>query len=415
MRNGDERDLSTRLGTGRAGAVVACRWVVGWAVALWFAWAFVPAPTAATIFPPRPLHIEGEAVGISAATVVGPVFHAPLMLQGFEDFRNPRMKRLRDEYSLRRVTAGESSEFRRLLKLRHWVHSRWPIDNEQGFSGDAFAILEKARTGAGFHCSHSMTVQHAVMSTMGYVSRYVVVDRNHEDLGRSLHHGVDEVWCNEFAKWILLDAKYDIHFERAGVPLSALELHDAVRADGGRGIVMVRGVDREEVAMSDSKTQEASVRSYWWVAYPFRPSPFTLPDFGVRERLVILDNEAYRKTTWYRDHGAGLVPHWAYAAGAFMPTADHTQIEWTPGVVDLRVRRAGSALLDVEFRSATPNLDAFEVRLNGGRPRRVAEDRLRWGLSEGENTLEVRTHNLFGEWGAPVRASLVWNQAGDSR
>ncbi len=57
-----------------------------------------------------------------------------------------------------------------------------------------------------------------------------------EDLGRSLHHGVNEVWSSDHAKWVLFDAKYDVHFERDGVPQSELELHEAVRVDGGRGI-----------------------------------------------------------------------------------------------------------------------------------------------------------------------------------
>jgi len=131
---------------------------------------------------PRPLHIDGAGEGIVGATVTGPEFRAPQLFQGFEDYHHPRLKRLQDDYSLDKVVEGEASEFRRILKLRHWVHRRWPIDNDQNFSGDAFAILEKARTGAGFHCSHSMTVQQAVLSAMGYVARYVLVDRNHEDV-----------------------------------------------------------------------------------------------------------------------------------------------------------------------------------------------------------------------------------------
>ena len=107
--------------------------------------------------------------------------------------------------------------------------------------GDAFEILEKAKTGAGFYCTHSMRVQHAVMTAMGYVVRDLGVDSDHLVFGKSNHHGVNEVWSNEYAKWVLLDAKYDIHFERAGVPLSALELHEAVRADLGKGIVKVAG------------------------------------------------------------------------------------------------------------------------------------------------------------------------------
>ena len=194
-----------------------------------------------------------------------------------------------------------------------------------------------------------MAVQHAVMSAMGYVARYVLVDRNHEDLGA--HHGVNEVWSNEHAKWVA--RRQMRHPLRAGRrAASALELHEAVRADGGRGIVMVRGVERTEVVVDESQRPEASIRSYWWVCYPLRQNQFTQPDFASREKLIILDNDAFRKTTWHRDHGAGLTKHWAYAAGAFVPTADRTQIAWTPGVADLRVRR--TAARNSKCKSAAP-------------------------------------------------------------
>lgn len=191
---------------------------------------------------PRPLRIDRAGEGIVGATVTGSEFRAPELFQGFEDYYHPRLKRMCDDYSLNKIVEGEPSEFRRMLKLRHWVHSRWPIDNDQNFSGDAFAILEKAKTGAGFHCSHSMAVQHAVLSAMGFVARYVQVDRNHEDFGRSVHHGVNEVWSNDYAKWVMLDAKYDIHFERDGVPLSALELHEAVRWHPGKNFLSNRAI-----------------------------------------------------------------------------------------------------------------------------------------------------------------------------
>lgn len=171
-----------------------------------------------------PLPIHGAGPQIVQATVSGPQFHAPELFHSFEDYYNPRLKKLRDDYQLDKVVEGEPNEFLRILKLRQWVHTRWEFDFHQDFKGDAFAILEKAKTGCGFNCAHSMTVLQAVLSCMGYVARYVHVDRNHEDLGRSMHHGVDEVWSNDYAKWVVLDAQYDAHFERDGVPLSALEL-----------------------------------------------------------------------------------------------------------------------------------------------------------------------------------------------
>ena len=172
----------------------------------------------------RPLGIEKAPPAVKAATVSGPRFVAPEVFHGHEDFHHPRLKRLRDEYRLEEAVKGEADDFRRMLRLRAWVHSRWPIDNNQNFSGDAFAILEKAREGAGFHCAHSMTVQYAVMTSMGHVARNLGTDADHEKSGKSRHHGVNEVWSNGHAKWVLLDAKYDSHFERGGVPLSALAI-----------------------------------------------------------------------------------------------------------------------------------------------------------------------------------------------
>lgn len=360
----------------------------------------------------RPLRIDGDNAGISRASVEGPRFHAPDLLQGVEDYHDPRLRRLREEYQLDQVIGEETSEFRRILKLRRWVHSRWPIDNSQNFTGDAFAILEKATTGAGFNCSHSMAVQQAVLSSMGYVARNVLADRNHEEIGRSLHHGVNEVWSNDFAKWVLVDAKYDIHFERDGIPLSALQLHEAVRADGGHGILMVRGVERRAVPMDEARPPaqitEATIRNYWWVCYPQRRSQFTQPDFTVRERHVIFDNEAFRRTVWHRGDATALVRHWAYAARAFIPTTDRHQIEWTPGVPDLRLRRTTPAELDVEIRSATPNLDAYVIRQNDGEPLAATGGRRRWKLAPGENRLEVRARNLFGVMGPPVTAVVLF-------
>jgi hypothetical protein len=355
---------------------------------------------------PRPLNVEGASTAILRATVSGPHFYAPETFPGIEDYHNPRLKRLRDEYGLAQVIAGETGEFRKQLRLRHWVFSRWPIDNDQQFGGDAFSILEKAKTGAGFHCSHSLAVQHAVMVSMGFVVRDLGVDRNHEDLGRSVHHGVNEVWSNEYAKWVLFDAKYDIHFERAGVPLSALELHEAVRADGGRGIVKAQGIERREAPMDVPEAPEATVRGYWWVSYYLRPSPFTEPNWSGSSRLLVFDSPSFRESTWHRGSSTGLVEHWAYAANAFVRTLNRHEIEWTPGVTDLRLRQLAPAELEVELRSATPNLAGYMVSINGKGWRAAESSRLRWPLSPGENQLEVRTRNRFGVEG-PIASAAV--------
>jgi hypothetical protein len=355
----------------------------------------------------RSMQVDAASEAIVRAMISGPRFYAPEIFAAIEDYHNPRLKRLREEYGLEKVVAGEPHEFRRLLKLRHWVHTRWPIDNDQKEGGDAFAILEKAKAGAGFHCSHSLTVQHAVMVSMGYVARDLGVDRNHEDLGRSIHHGVNEVWSNDFAKWVMLDAKYDIHFERDGIPLSALELHEAVRTDGGKGVVKTEGIERRQVPMDKPDAPEGTIRSYWWASYYLRPNPFTEPHWSGGSRLLVFDNDAFRNTTWYRATNNGkLVKHWAYAAQAFIPTGNRHQIEWTPGVPDLRARQIAAETLEVQFRSATPNFKTYLTRTDGGSWNALSGDRARWTLQPGENRFEARTQNLAGAEG-PVISLVV--------
>ena len=364
----------------------------------------------------RPMQVEAASEAIVRATVSGPPFYAPEIFAAIEDYHNPRLKRLREEYGLEKVVAGEPHEFRRLLKLRHWVHTRWPIDNDQKEGGDAFAILEKAKAGAGFHCSHSLTVQHAVMVSMGYVARDLGVDRNHEDLGRSIHHGVNEVWSNDYAKWVLLDAKYDIHFERDGIPLSALELHEAVRTDGGKGVVKMEGIERRQAPMDKPDAPEGTIRSYWWASYYLRPNPFTEPHWSGGSRLLVFDNDAFRNTTWYRATNDGkLVKHWAYAAHAFIPTGNRQQIEWTPGVPDLRARQVAPETLEIQLRSATPNFKTYLIRIGGGSWKPLSGDRARWTLQPGENRFEARTQNLAGIEGPVVSAVVEFKPQSTSR
>jgi len=314
----------------------------------------------------RPLPIDGADDRIVRATVSGPEFATSSLFVGTEDPTHSRAKRLREEYRLDDVVNGETSEFRKMLKLRHWVHSRWHIDNDQNFNGDVFSILEKAKAGAGFNCTHAMKVQHAVLTVTGFVVRDLGVQCNTEEFPDAFHHGVNEVWANEYAKWVLMDGEYDFHFERDGQPLSALEVHESVREGGGRGIVKVQGPDRLIASMKGPGFPFTSVNGYWWTSYHVRQNSFTQP-IGNESRLVIFDNQAFRQTTWLRKRGDNVLrKHWAYDAKAFLPTADRRQIDWTPGVPQLQVRQTAATELEVRMTSVTPNLKSTSVRINDG-------------------------------------------------
>jgi hypothetical protein len=184
--------------------------------------------------------ITGVSIGASRQFVVLPVenprYCGNELFRAFENYYSPRISQLRSRYGLDAVVAGESDEWKRILLLRHWIKLHIAIDN---------AILDAALKGGKFHCTHFSIVQHAVLNSFGYVTRRLGCGPGLKDDGG--HHGVNEVWVNEFSKWVLIDAKYDAHFEKDGVPLSALEIRDEVWRDGAKSVVCVVGPDRKPI------------------------------------------------------------------------------------------------------------------------------------------------------------------------
>lgn len=345
---------------------------------------------------PRRIQVQNGLGNIARAEVIGPEFHGPTWFSGFEDYYNPRLKEIRKKYRIDSAVRGETNEWRKILKLRNWVKGRWHVDNSQNRGGDAFQILELAKQGHGFHCSHCSTVQNAVFSAFGIVTRKITSDRNWDDYGKSVHHGITEVWSNDYAKWILLDAKFDNHFEKDGIPLSALETHEAVRKNGGRGVTMRTGPSRRITRQDNDDRPEASALEYWWVAYPTSSQTFTHPHYSGADRLVIPDNEYYRSTTWYRGTHENGRPrkHWAYTAKTFVPEKNRHEIDWTPNVTDLSVSQRSEKELSVRMRSATPNFKTYRIRTKGGNWRSVSGTSARLPLGKKSNTFEVCARNL---------------------
>ena len=146
--------------------------------------------------------------------IKNPTFHSNELFRAYENYYSPRIKLLREKYGLDKVVAGEDDEFKRILLLRHWVHSNMRIEDHHPTytREDVFAILEAARAGGGFQCSQFSVVQNAVLNSFGYVTRRLGAGPGQKTVGHDGHHAANEVWVNKFSKWVLIDAKYDLHF-----------------------------------------------------------------------------------------------------------------------------------------------------------------------------------------------------------
>lgn len=313
-----------------------------------------------------------------------------------EDLRSPRFAELRARFAIDDAVRGVDGEFARILALRHWIAGRIRIedDNPTGIPRqDAWDILVAAEAGGGFHCAHFRLVQQAVLSAYGHVTRCLGAGDGRRERGR--HHGVNEVWVNELCKWVLIDAKYDLHYEKAGVPLSALEMRAEILADGGAAVERAYGPARSRREAPYPDTLE----TYRWLSWELNGNAFSNLSNQVSSALVCHQDDFTRANTWYRDGS----PHWAYDAGFFI-AAKRTWIEWTPNVVSSDVHLAGDRA-HIRLSSSTPNFRTYTMRQAAGTWEACA-DRIDLAIPAAGLRLEFQAENLAGVRG-PVHRIVI--------
>jgi hypothetical protein len=326
------------------------------------------------------------------------------LFRAFENYYSPRIRELHSRYRLADVVAGESDEWKRILLLRHWIKSNIVIENNNPTQtrGDTFAILDAALMGGKFHCTHFSIVQHTVLNSFGYVTRRLGCGPGLKDDGG--HHGVNEVWVNKFRKWILIDAKYDVHFEKNEVPLSVLEIRDELWRDGAKSVICVVGPDRRPMK-PDSKTGKSETRpdTYRWCSWETDTNRFTTFPARPTSTLIMLEDDIFRKNIWYRDGK----PRWAYNTPYLIATNRRDWIEWTPNVITSKVTiEDGKA--SVFLSSCTPNFRSFQKTGDNG-IWRDCDEKIELSLNRwARNRFRFRTINLFGVAGPEHHVEIVY-------
>jgi hypothetical protein len=370
---------------------------------------------------------EGKFVVLD---VKNPQFNANELFPAFENYYSPRIWKLREKYGLDAVVEGEKDEFKRILLLRNWIYSNVEkSDNAPDYAReDALAILDLAFKGGRFHCTHTSLLGHAVLNSYGYPARRLGCGQGLKSDGT--HHGMNEVWVNSLCKWVLVDAEYDCHYEKDGVPLSALEIRDEVWKDGAKSVTLVMGPQRTPTEVDTVNRKWADPCVYRWCSWEPDTNRFTAFPAYTRLSLIMYDDEIFRNNTWYR---GGDRPHWAYNTPHLITTTLRESIEWTPNVIraDIKIRN-NAEILNSRISSGRGEMKAYESQINGDSAvvflvsftpnfktyqlkkgdgqwvdcDEVVEIRLKKEL----NRFAFRTVNLFGVAGPEYRVEIDWQQ-----
>ncbi len=323
-----------------------------------------------------------------------PLYRPNVVFEAFEDLSSPKFGHLINKYRPDTIFHGETGEFERILLLRHWIKSVIPIEdrgNPYPGEGNVERMLDYALEGQGYHCGHFMRIQNAILSGYGYVTRTMGCGPG--DTGVEFpHHGTNEIWSNTYNKWFMSDAKYDIHFEKDGIPLSAIEIRDEYLKNRAADIVLVKGPDRqpveydEEIGMSNS--DYASY--YTWISWDAHNDIFSLwPDYNLM--LIMYEDDYFRNNTWYR----GGRPHWAYGTQYLKTVEDIDHLYFTPNTITSEVDLDGD-IARIRLISDTPNFKEYQMREGSGGNWVAVETEFEMKLRRRSHEPVFRAVNLAG-------------------
>ena len=189
----------------------------------------------------------------------------PSYLFTHQDPTEPKLAVLREQERLDEIIAGGGTQWEQILALRAWVAVQWvhraPHEFRRCCPWDALTILAWMRADRGHgqpqpdaYCTHYAVVMAQCALALGWPARLWVMSAE-----PTLHdngHFVAEVWSTVHEKWVMLDADTDSHVDRAGVPQSVLEIHDAWRDGALDCLRVVAGANADKVKIGPDWIEE---------------------------------------------------------------------------------------------------------------------------------------------------------------
>ena len=336
---------------------------------------------------------DTEILEISQGTFTAGDF--PLQVERKDE---PRVLELRRQEKLDEVAAGAKGDLDLFKKLTVWSRSQFEPGVPDPYPAcNGLAILKGIRSGqtGGFCGQYSYLLGDALKSFGYFAVRYVELERQ-EGAG----HFALEAWSNDLSRWVLLDPLYAALYDRDGVPLSALELHEELLAGRSGGIRINRlplsahpgggtpgaASARHALASAPPPTDAELMASFYNVAVSTRndfahlDAPLSLAD---RESLFV--RYADPRVTPFRHLDFSLA---TLRKGDILAPMNQVAIEATP--------EPGKSLIHLAFstRGTCPHFANYRVRIGNG-PWKNSSALIGWTLASGENRLEVRAVNAF--------------------
>jgi len=321
----------------------------------------------------------------------------------------PDLDRLAEREHLRDL-AGSGRQFDQILRVKNWVAAQWPEGvPTPNPPWNAMIVLDWIRAGkTGGACGQYAQVLLQSLAALGFSARYVEIG----SLDNPYAHFVTEVWSNDFDKWVLMDADYNVHFEHNGIPLSVLELHDALLDKTLAGVRPVLGTSREGHPAPDMWPKQTA-EFYHYVRYHLKADHLARPDEPPFDRFNdMIGLEDPRVEPWERSQVESPFPKERLTR---LRTSDRDALYGRLNQIRLEVvsKPTGVAF---GLRHNVSEFDHYEFRIIDADGAATAWQSLRESLlpsplSEPGSSLEVRGVNVRGIAGPSTRITVAETDA----
>ena len=332
-------------------------------------WLFLSTAVLAAFFLGRHFARQNSDSGIPQsgdAYVHSILFRSEIITQGGHAFvfGNPASKRLRNyvlEYGLSSLCA-DKYDVEKAKCLGRWVRGRLVAGRNQRYPPwDASTILERTKLeGLKTHCGQYGIVFAQTLWALGIPSRHIDLKAESGDT-----HFSTAFWSKKYKKWVMMDASEGVYFERNGIPLDGLELHDIVRSKSLSGL---KGISIEDDMPLAASRYAAFLNMFY-------------------EYSVVMRNNHWREPVEFKIAESGGVDQWigawsdvrlawhpplpkAEAAGPVRASQNPLDFRWNPNPILAEIRpgySGGDYLIKLRCLDATP--ENFEVLSTGGERR----------------------------------------------
>jgi len=310
----------------------------------------------------------------------------------YQPYDEDKLKTVRSKYRLDEVVSAAKNEFDELILLRNWVRLRYKRAEYQPLRKyfDGLALLDNLKFTIHelnpklvYSACHSYSFLYAqILLSMGLQARIVSISND-----RKAFHCLTEVWSNDFKKWMVMDTFFNLYYEKDGIPLNCLELHNSL-SEGLTGIRYIcdsdisddveKGIPLDKL-VSFFKYFRVELRNDWMTNRYFRGHPRASDMVSV----------------WWQRNTLPI-------KYTLSPSASNSDdLYWSLNQIDILALPTQDLPLKLLFKTQTPNFKCFEIVLDNKKRLEHKEGFFSWDLHKGENKLLVAALNDHNRRGIP--------------